>query len=286
MKVVGQTLKIFLADGIAEGLRVIEKSNWIGKCIACSRSQFPKVKNREEFKKTGIYLIYGMDLNNNQPIIYLGEGDPVLPRLEAHDRSKDFWEHLILFTSKDENLNKAHIQYLESRLVGMAQTAKRCRLENGNSPTQPALSESDVADMEHFLENMVLIYGVLGLPVFETPNIENRASDNNEQLHLKGLQAEATGFDSAEGFIVLKGSKAKLTDVESLPEPIKISRAQLVSDGLFVQKDNSYELTQDYTFTSPSKAAAIFLARSANGRIEWKTKAGKTLKDIQENGQG
>lgn len=283
MKINGQTLKIFLADGIAEGLKVIEKSNWVGKCISCSRSQFSKVKQRDEFRKTGVYLIYGLDINNNQPVIYIGEGDPVLQRIEAHDRNKDFWDHLILFTSKDENLNKAHIQYLEARLVGMAQTAKRCKLENGNFPTHPALSESDVADMENFLENMVLIYGVLGLPVFETPKLENKAKENNEQLYLKGPQAEATGFDSVEGFIVLKGSKAKVSEVESLSEAIKIARSQLVSDGLFLQKDNSYELTQDYTFTSPSKAAAIFLARPANGRIEWKNKSGKTLKDIQEN---
>jgi len=283
MKTVGQTLKIFLADGVAEGLKVIEKSNWVGKCISCSRSQFSKVKERDEFRKTGVYLIYGLDIDNNQPIIYLGEGDPVLQRLEAHDRNKDFWDHLILFTSKDENLNKAHIQYLEARLVAMAQQAKRCKLENGNFPAQPALSESDVADMENFLENMVLIYGVLGLPVFETPKIENKTKENNEQLYLKGPQAEATGFDSAEGFIVLKGSRAKVSEVESLSEAIKIARSQLVSDGLFVQKENSYELTQDYTFTSPSKASAIFLARPANGRIEWKNKSGKTLKDIQEN---
>lgn len=286
MKKVGQTLKIFLADGIAEGLKVIEKSNWVGKCISCSRSQFSKVKERNEFKKTGVYLIYGLDINNNQPIIYIGEGDPVLQRLEAHERNKDFWDHLILFTSKDENLNKAHIQYLESRLVEMAHTAKRCRLENGNSPAQPALSESDVADMENFLDNMVLIYGVLGLSVFETPKIENSPkanSEKNEKLFLKGPQAEAIGYDSIEGFIVLKGAKAKVAEVESLPEAIKISRSQLVTDGLFVQKENSYELTQDYTFTSPSKAASIFLARSANGRIEWKNKSGKTLKDIQEN---
>ncbi len=283
MKALGQTLKIFLADGIAEGLRVIEKSNWVGKCLSCSRSQFSKVKTRDEFKKTGVYLLYGVDLDNSQPVIYIGEGDPVLPRIEAHDRSKDFWDHLILFTSKDENLNKAHIQYLEARLVHMALTAKRCRLENGNSPTQPALSESDVADMENFLENMVLIYGVLGLPVFETPKIESPAKENNQQLFLKGPQAEATGFDSAEGFIVLKGSKAKIAEVESLPDAIRIARAQLVSDGLFLQKDTSYELTQDYTFSSPSKASSIFLARPANGRVEWKNKYGKTLKDIQEN---
>lgn len=284
MKTSGQTLKIFLADGIAEGLKVIEKSNWVGKCISCSRSQFSKVKLRDEFKKTGVYLIYGLDINTNQPIIYIGEGDPVLQRIEAHDRNKDFWDHLILFTSKDENLNKAHIQYLESRLVEMALQVKRCQIENGNSPTLPALSESDVADMETFLENMILIYGVLGLPIFETPNVNSIEKESNktfEHLFLKGSMAEAVGVELIEGFIVLKGSRARVAEADALPEAIKIARSQLVKDGLFIQKDNSYELTQDYTFSSPSNAAAIFLARSANGRTEWKNSDGKTLKQIQ-----
>lgn len=283
MKNPGQTLKIFLADGIAEGLKIIEKSNWIGKCITCSRMQFSKVKNRSEFQKPGVYLIYGTDINNLQPVVYIGEGDPVLQRIEAHDRNKDFWEHLILFTSKDENLNKAHIQYLESRLVDMAQKAKKCRLENGNSPALPALSESDVADMEGFLENMILIYGVLGLPVFETPKIQQfETQKDKEALYLKGPHTEATGYDSVEGFIVLKGAKATTTEVPSIPDAIKSARAQMVSDGLFSKSGNSFELTQNYTFSSPSKAAAILLGRSTNGRVDWKNVAGKTLKEIQE----
>lgn len=286
MKNPGQTLKIFLADGIAEGLKIIEKSNWIGKCINCSRTQFSNVKNRSEFQKPGVYLIYGTDINNLQPVVYIGEGDPVLQRLEAHDRNKDFWEHLILFTSKDENLNKAHIQYLESRLVDMAQKAKKCRLENGNSPALPALSESDVADMEGFLENMILISGVLGLPVFETPKIKQLESqEDKDELVLKGSQTDAIGYDSPEGFIVLKGAKATLLDAPSIPDAIKAARAQMVSSGLFLKLSSSYELTQDYTFSSPSKAAAIFLGRSANGRIEWKNSDGKTLKDIQEKSE-
>jgi hypothetical protein len=165
----------------------------------------------------------------------------------------------------------------------MAHAAKRCKLDNVNSPTKPTLSESDVADMEHFLENMVLIYGVLGLSVFETPKIEKQKIEKSDQLFLKGPHAEASGFDSAEGFIVLKGSKAKVLEVDSLSDSIKIERNQLIADGLFIQKENSYELTQDYTFTSPSKAAAIFMARNANGRTEWKNKTGITLKEIQEN---
>lgn len=282
MKNPGQTLKIFLADGVASGLRVIEKSNWVGKAIACSRSQLSKVKDRPEFKKTGVYLIYSHDAGDVIPTIYIGEGDPVLHRLEAHDRNKDFWAHLILFNSKDESLNKAHIQYLESRLVEMALKAKKCRLENSNSPTLPALSESDIADMESFLENMILIYGVLGVSVFETPKFEKSAEATDSIFFLKGTNADATGFESTDGFVVLKGARLSLTEAPSIHTSHKDFRLWMISDGLITKTSDGFYLSQDYTFTSPSKAASILLGRNANGRIEWKDKSGKTLKDIQE----
>ena len=40
--------------------------------------------------------------------------------------------------------------------------------------------------------------------------------------------------------------------------------------------------TQDQVFQSPSTAAGVIQGRSANGRIEWKTAGGKTLKELQE----
>jgi hypothetical protein len=43
-----------------------------------------------------------------------------------------------------------------------------------------------------------------------------------------------------------------------------------------------YRFTQDYSFSSPSTAAAVVLGRSANGRIEWKDAQGRTLKALQE----
>lgn len=278
----GQTLKIFFADGHAEGLRIVEKSNWIGKALACSRSQFPSVKTRPEFQKPGVYIIFGEDHEGFQLKLYIGEGDPTLQRIESHLRGKEFWDHLILFTSKDENLNKAHIQYLESRLVSLAQSAKRCKIENGNNPAPPALSESDLADMDNFLENMILVYGALGLSVFETPKSQKKETAKSQQLLLKSNGADARGYDSVEGFVVLKGAKAVGKEVASIPQPIHLARKQMLEDGLLVQNGPMYELTQDYTFSSPSKAAAIFLGRSANGRVEWKDSSGKTINEIEE----
>ncbi|MBK7892154.1 MAG: GIY-YIG nuclease family protein [Bdellovibrionales bacterium] len=279
----GQTLKIFFADGHAEGLRVVEKSNWIGKALACSRSQFHVVKERPEFQKPGVYVIYGEDSETFQLKLYVGEGDPTLKRIESHLREKDFWSHLILFTSKDESLNKAHIQYLESRLVSMAQSAKRCRIENGNSPALPALSESDLADMESFLDNMLLVYGALGLSVFESPmNRRQETALNAQQLILKSNGADARGYDSVEGFVVIKGSRALMKEVPSIPQSIRLAREQLIKDGLLIPNGSAYELAQDYLFSSPSKAAGIMLGRSANGRVEWKDASGATLSELEE----
>ena len=44
------------------------------------------------------------------------------------DEAKDFWTRTVVVTSKDENLTKAHVRYLESRLVQIATTANRATL--------------------------------------------------------------------------------------------------------------------------------------------------------------
>jgi hypothetical protein len=148
----GFSIRIFLADGTPDGLRIVEKSNWIGRGVICPRSQFREAKVRPEFNKTGVYVLRGPSQEGDLPTVYIGEGDPVLPRVERHFATKDFWTSLILFTSKDENLNKAHVQYLEARLTALARDAKRCLLDNGNVPQLPSLSEADTAEMEGFLE--------------------------------------------------------------------------------------------------------------------------------------
>lgn len=59
-------------------------------------------------------------------------------------------------------------------------------------------------------------------------------------------------------------------------------RESFVKRQLLHEKDGVYRLTQDYVFDSPSTAAGVLLGRSANGRIEWKTALGRSLKELQE----
>jgi hypothetical protein len=275
----GFSIHVFLPDGTADGLRLVEKSNWIGRAIVCPRALYAEAKARLEFSKTGVYVLTGPTADVGFPMIYVGEGDPVKPRIDQHYAKKDFWTSLVLFTSKDDNLNKAHVQYLEARLTALAKEANRCQLDNANLPQLPSLSEADVADMESFLDEMLLIYPLLGLSIFEKPQSTQGLGAQLLWTKAKGLQAR--GYESPQGFVVLAGSEACKDAVPSIHKYMADLRDSLREKNILADQGDRLRLTQDYVFDSPSTAAGVMLGRTANGRIEWKDADGRTLKEIQ-----
>jgi len=275
------SLRIFVLGGEFEGVRLVEKSNWNGRGLVCPRAIFTKAKSRPEFNRTGVYVLSGPEEEAGQLKIYVGEGDPSKARLEQHYAKKDFWTTLFLFTSKDEYLNKAHIQFLESRLISKAAKAKRCELDNGNQPTLPSMSEADIAEGEGFLREMLICFPVLGLSVFETPS---QGQSGRRFLFLKGKGIEAKGYESSDGFVVSARSQAVREAVPSIHRFMLDMRDSLVKRNVFQIEGGAYRLTQDYVFDSPSTAAGVLLGRSANGRLEWKDSSGRSLKEMQEQG--
>jgi hypothetical protein len=273
------SIKVFLPGGDPDGLRIIEKSGWSGAGLVVPRPLFGEGKQRKELARTGVYVLVGPPEESGLLRVYVGEGDPIRPRLEQHAAKRDFWTSCIAFTSKDENLNKAHVQYLEARLIALATQSKRCMLDNGNVPALPSLSEADAADAEGFLAEMLLCFPVLGLGVFSTPAAAP-ATGRTLYLSAKGVKAE--GQESAEGFVVRAGAAAVKAEVPSCHAYLKELRAALVENGALKAAGDGYTFTQDYVFASPSTAAGVVLGRSANGRVEWKAKDGRTLKELQE----
>jgi hypothetical protein len=273
------SIKIFLPGGDPDGLRLIEKSNWSGAGLMIPRALFAEGRQRKELMRTGVYVLVGPPEDSGLPRVYVGEGDPIRPRLDQHAAKKDFWTNCVAFTSKDENLNKAHVQYLETRLIQLATESKRCTLDNGNAPALPSLSEPDVADADGFLEEMLLCFPVLGLGVFSTA-APAAASGRMLQLNAKGIKAE--GRETAEGFVVRSGSGAVKVEVPSCHAYLKDLRTALITNGVLKPSGEGFAFAQDYVFPSPSTAAGVILGRSSNGRTEWKAADGKTLKQIQE----
>jgi len=277
------SIKIFLPGGDPDGLRTIEKSNWSGAGMVIPRALIGEAKGRRELKRTGVYVLVGPPEESGLPRVYVGEGDPIKPRLEQHAAKKDFWTSCIAFTSKDENLNKAHVQFIESRLITLAAQAKRCVLENANPPALPSLSEADVADAEGFLAEMMLCFPVLGLSVF-TAAAPIQKSAKLLFLAAKGIKAE--GMETHDGFVVRAGSGAVKGEVPSCHAYLKELRSALITNGVLKAAGDVYTFAQDYVFASPSTAAGVVQGRAANGRVDWKSKDGKTLKDLQEAAAG
>ena len=278
------SLRIFVADGDPDGLRLVERTNWVGKAIVFPRALLPKIKQRAELNQTGVYLLLGPREDGEGEMLYIGEGDPVRPRLESHYAQKDFWNRAVCFVAAPGQLNKAHVQFLEANLVRLAKAAKRLPLDNANHPAEPSLSEADCADMQVFLENMLGMLPVLGIHAFEqaTPMAATVAQT---MLTCRGKGVTASGYEATQGFVVRSASQAVTESVPSMQQHVRGMfdlREELIGNGVLVREGDHYCFTQDYVFSSPSTAAAVVLGRSANGRIEWKDAGGRTLKALQE----
>lgn len=279
----GKTIKIFLIDGDPNGRMSCELSNWSGKAYKIPRIKVKDCSDREDLAtSTGVYLLFGKD-DEGKDQVYIGEAETILKRLNQQLTSKDFWNEAIVFISKDDNLNKAHVKYLENRLHEIAKSANRYKVENSIVPTQSSISESDRAEMEEFIEYIKLLVNTLGHKVFEEKR-EFKPKQKQATFFIKAARgADAQGEPTSDGFVVLKGSKAAATIVKSMKPSFISYRQKLIDEGVLVDKGDYFEFTDDYIFSSPSTAAVIVMGRNANGLTEWKTKDGKTLKDFETN---
>lgn len=165
------TIRILVPDGDPEGAKIVELMNWTGVGIAFPRSKWPQLKGRQEFKRSGVYVLIGPAEGtvDDLPTVYVGQGDEIGNRIDSHHATKDFWDWGYGFVSKGNSLNRAHITWLEHALLEHAKVAKRCHLDNSNQPKEPGLSEPDRADTNGFLREMLRILPLLGVRVFEKP---------------------------------------------------------------------------------------------------------------------
>jgi len=280
----GKTIKIFLIDGDPNGRMSCELSNWTGKAYKIPRIKIKDCVDREELISTGVYLLFGKG-EDGKDQVYIGEAETILKRLNQHLTQKDFWHETIVFVSKDENLNKAHIKYLENRLHEIAKSANRYKIENAITPTQSSISESDRAEMEGFIENIKMLVNTLGHKVFDEKR-EFKPKQRADAFYIKAARgADAQGEPTSDGFLVLKGSKATATTVASMTQNFLTLRNRLIEEKVIVLKEDFYEFPDDYIFSSPSTAAAMVLGRNANGLTEWRLKDGRTLKEFESDGK-
>lgn len=275
------TLKLFLKFGDPKRLRTAELSNWTGKAISGPRSEFDSILEREETYGSGVYFLTGSDPETDKSAIYIGEAECIKDRIKTH-LSKDFWNNVTFFTTKGENLTKAHIKYLEGRLIEIALSCERSIVKNMQS-SGSKLPESDIEDMEVFLDKMRQVLPVLGIESFiEKPKA--KGPEKSKILFCKIKNIVATGYLTPNGMIVRKGSQAVLNERPSAQKwpSVLTQRNKLISEGTLVLKDKALHFTKDVEFSSPSTAAATIHGGSANGLTSWVNADGVVLKKLQD----
>lgn len=275
------TIKIYLPHGDPKRLRTGEISNWSGKAVAGPRTELDQLIEREEASKVGVYLLTGIDPLSGSSAVYIGEAETIQSRLRQHVE-KDFWNQAVYFTSKDENLTKAHIRYLEGRLIEMARQASRASLKNSQLSTSK-LPESDRADMEVFLEKIEQLLPALGVEVLVPIAAQPLSKEEERLLYCEISGLKATGHLTPNGIVVFAHSQAvaKLRPSAHDYPWVVNAREQLVKDGVLAATDEYLIFTKDHEFSSPSAAAAVIHGGTANGRTAWKDESGKTLRKLE-----
>ena len=277
-----QTIQIFLPMGDPRGMRVAEITTRIVRVVEVPRSQLADFLKLPESQQVGVYFLMGDLSDAGLPRAYVGQSGNVGNRLVQHNQNKDFWNRALVVISLTNSLTQTHAMFLEWLAIAEATKAGRYSLENGNTGSQPYTPAPLQADCYEIHETAATLLATLGQPVFEpltqTTTTSNGKPQPVELFYCKGPDANGVGEYTSEGFVVLKGSTARVGNVASIQGSSQERfREQLVTDGVLQLQGTQYVFTRDYLFTSPSMAAIAVLGRSANGWMEWKTDKGQTL---------
>jgi hypothetical protein len=269
---------LYLAEGSATGILTAEIINWTGHVLASHRTRLDAALKRDELSRTGVYLLHGDSYEGDLPSVYVGEGDSIMSRIKSHaqDPEKDFWDRFVAITSKDLNLTKAHVRYLEGKLIGLLLAAKKCRVINRTQPDFERLPEADIADMDSFLDEIQLILPVIGVDFLRRPAVapvlETIASVKDVQFrllhHSKGISATATEVDGE--FVILAGSTGSRQISPSFSDKARAIRDQAMESGRIIPHGaQCFKPMEAVASSSPSGAAVFLFGTARNGRTDW-----------------
>ena len=279
----GKSIELFLVNGTADSLIIAELSNWNGKAIKIPRIEVSSC-NRDNITQAGVYFLFCKE-DDGSDSVYIGEAENVKDRLVQHlrdyqsEKEKYYWSTAVVFIGRD--LNKALIRYLENRFVEIARASKRYLVLTKNTYRNTVMKESQIAVMEEFVDNVKILINALGYKVLEPfAQVDSSpATVDDELLYITSGLVNATGKVTAEGFVVFAGATLnEKMSVKSLSVGMQKQRQKLFDSS----KVNNLVTTEDILFSSSSAAADFILGYSVSGPKTWKTKDGRTLKELED----
>ncbi len=277
-----QTIQIYLPGGDPRGIRQAELTTRIPQVIEVPRALLADFLKMPESRQVAVYFLVGQGADTEDPIVYIGQTSDMPMRLPRHNQEKDFWDRALVLISKTNNLTQTHALFLEWHCLQEAKKSGRYITANGNNASRPYTPAPLEADCHEVYDTARTLLSTLGYPLFDPVVRVESSGEKPELLFCKSSTADGRGYYTEEGFVVLQGSSGRRENVPSIRGTRdERFRERLIESGLFKVEGDRVVMQKDHLFASPSMAAVALMGRTANGWVDWKNAAGKTLNELK-----
>lgn len=199
-----KTINLLLYDGDLNGVISIEDSSWnSGELYSAPRGSVDKLLKTDACSKYGVYLLLSKDM------VYVGQASDLAKRINQHKVGKDWWESVVILTTKGDDLNHSDIDYLEAALIEKANKVGRLDVDNKNKGNPQKVSKFREVFLGQYLEEALFLMQLIGITVFSgKPAISDvliNTIDTKTRLALgRRSKAEAIAFLNDNGVPVDK----------------------------------------------------------------------------------
>ncbi len=157
-----KTIKMLLYDGSLSGVMNVNDSAWeSGKMYSAPRESINDLISRADCRKYGVYLL----LSEQQ--VYVGQASDLERRTKQHLTDKDWWTQVILMTTKDDSFNASDIDWLEARLITLAEQVGKLDSDNRKKGNPQKVDEFRQAELEQYLDEALFLLELIGIRVFK-----------------------------------------------------------------------------------------------------------------------
>jgi predicted GIY-YIG superfamily endonuclease len=277
-----QTIQIFLPGGDPRGIRIAEITTRIVQVIEVPRSLLADFLTMRESEQLALYFLVGERDDGPGKRLYVGQSGDIRKRLAAHNKEKDFWEKVLVLTTRTESLTSTHALFLESLFIQEAKRVGRYETENANEGMRSHTPPPLVADCLEIFETSRALLARLGHLAFEPLTKLTSDPTSKDVLFCRRSGTSAQGAYTEEGFVVFKGSTGKAEIGKGFQgHAFARLRSELLRQGKIVLEEGGLIFKEDVLFSSPSGASAVVCGAACNGWLDWKDSAGQTLHDLK-----
>ena len=199
-----KTINLLLYDGDLSGVISIEDSSWnSGELYSAPRENVDELLKTDACSKYGVYLLLSKDM------VYVGQASDLKKRINQHKVGKEWWESVVILTTKGDDLNHSDIDYLEAVLIDKANKIGRLDVDNKNKGNPKKVGKFREVFLGQYLDEALFLMQLIGITVFtDKPNTTDTlisTIDTKTRLAIgKRSKVEAVKFLNDNGISVDK----------------------------------------------------------------------------------